>query len=669
MVGPGGFIVFSEADFNPAPGTEPSFAFSSKGDEVYLFSATPGGDLTGYYHGFAFGAAENGVAFGRQVTSAGREYFVAQSANSLDGPNKGPRVGPVVIGEIMYHPVDLSGGVDNQEAEYIELVNMSGGAAGLFDPAVPSNTWLLDGAVRFPFPPGATLESGESILIVSFDPADGNRLNAFRNEYGIPGSVQVFGPYAGKLDNSAESVRLFKPDPPDAGAVPFVLVDRVDYVDALPWSEAADGNGASLQRLNLAAYGNDPANWDAGVPTPGAGYGGGTAPVITSQPSGQNVIAYNDVTLRVTATGSGLLHQWRFNGSPISGADGPALLLSNILPEQAGAYSVVIYNGAGSAVSAEAILTVTIAAVITLQPQDQSGRPGESASLRVEANSSTPISIQWRKDGVNIPGATGNQLDFANLQEADDGFYDAVITDAVGAVVSRRARLAVLINPAFLVHPMTQEVAEGSTVTLWVRSTGTLPMGYRWRRGGATVKIEPSVFSDLSFLTITNFSSTDVGQYSVIATNAAFFAPGVPSLRGNVTLGPPVLDTDLDGIPDAVEDANGLDSNDPADGSMDQDGDGVSNVEEHIAGTDLGDLGSFPRLTAIEVDGQTRVRFEAKANKFYTLQYTEKLNPPVWVKLIDPAPLTEDGIVEVTDPNAPADGERYYRFVTPRQGE
>ena len=31
----------------------------------------------------------------------------------------------------------------------------------------------------------------------------------------------------------------------------------------------ADGQGLSLQRIDLAAYGNDPANWQAADPTPG----------------------------------------------------------------------------------------------------------------------------------------------------------------------------------------------------------------------------------------------------------------------------------------------------------------------------------------------------------------------------------------------------------------
>src|SRR6185436_20757597 len=62
-IGAGGFAVFDETQFNPVPGISNSFSLRAEGDSVYLFSADAAGNLTGYSHGFSFGAAERGVTF------------------------------------------------------------------------------------------------------------------------------------------------------------------------------------------------------------------------------------------------------------------------------------------------------------------------------------------------------------------------------------------------------------------------------------------------------------------------------------------------------------------------------------------------------------------------------------------------------------------------------
>jgi hypothetical protein len=128
-----GLIVFDERDFNATPGTGTSFSFSSKGDQAFLFSGD-GTNLTGYFDGEDFGAAANGVPFGRYTNSVGEVHFVAQAALTLGLPNAGPLVGPVVIREIMYHPRDGMRGtnaIDNSEDEYIELFKPHGGGAAV----------------------------------------------------------------------------------------------------------------------------------------------------------------------------------------------------------------------------------------------------------------------------------------------------------------------------------------------------------------------------------------------------------------------------------------------------------------------------------------------------------------------------------------------------------
>jgi hypothetical protein len=86
-----------------------------------------------------------------------------------------------------------------------------------------------------------------------------------------------------------------------------------------------------------------------------------TAPAITIQPQSQSVAAGNTVTLSATATGGALTYQWFFAGTPIAGATGSTLVLSQVGTSQSslyGTYTVSVSNILGTAVSTAAALTV-----------------------------------------------------------------------------------------------------------------------------------------------------------------------------------------------------------------------------------------------------------------------------------------------------------------------
>ena len=275
---PHGYVVFYEHQFNRDPSNNVrAFSLSSaKDDDISLSTGDTNGNLTGYRTTVNFGAGANGVSFGRHVTSDQRQEFVALSARSFgqDDPgtlaefrtgtglaNPYPKVGPVVISRIMYHPPDI-GTNDNTLDEYLELKNITGATVPLFDPAAATNTWRLRDAVDFNFPPGVSLPAGGQLVLVSFDPVNNpGQLAAFRGLYGLAAGVPVHGPYTGKLANNDDRVELSRPESPNLGDVPYLLVDRAHYRDLLPWPSEADGTGLALQRVSLTGFGNDPTNW------------------------------------------------------------------------------------------------------------------------------------------------------------------------------------------------------------------------------------------------------------------------------------------------------------------------------------------------------------------------------------------------------------------------
>jgi hypothetical protein len=276
---PGDFLVITDDEFAAGPD---GFRLSEYGEQVYLFSADAAKNLTGYVHGFDFAASPNNLSFGRYVTSQGEEQFVLQSANTLGTNNALPRVGPVVISEIMYRPPDLTKGTDNDLDEFIELQNITPTNVPLYcvftnEPgygmSALTNTWRLRQAVDYDFPTNTTFAANDRLLVVGFDPADLTKLTSFRSRYTVPPNTPIFGPWNGKLDNSGEAIELKSPDKPDVTPtnviIPYILIDKIHYLDTAPWPTNTDGSGNSLQRRNLLAYGNDPANWFGALPSAG----------------------------------------------------------------------------------------------------------------------------------------------------------------------------------------------------------------------------------------------------------------------------------------------------------------------------------------------------------------------------------------------------------------
>jgi len=122
-----------------------------------------------------------------------------------------------------------------------------------------------------------------------------------------------------------------------------------------------------------------------------------SAPSITQQPQGQNLLAGTDATFTIGATGqTPLSYQWSFNGSNllnsphIIGAANASLIISNIAPADAGNYQALVTNRHGSATSSNATLTVLLPPAINNQPFSQSVLLTSNASFAATASGTAP---------------------------------------------------------------------------------------------------------------------------------------------------------------------------------------------------------------------------------------------------------------------------------------
>ncbi len=271
----GEYLVFYEdanfGELSTDPGKKVSFALSENGGAVYLSSAE-GDVLMSYREVEDFGASATGVSFGRYFKrSTGNYNFVAMSAATPGLPNAYPKVGPIVINEIMYNPES-----DNQNREYVELRNIGPVDVTLYD-SNAGEPWKFTDGISYTFPPypGVKIPAGGYLLVIK-------DMTSYLAEYGIPPfGVPILGGYGGKLSNAGEKLELSMPGRVDeSGTRCYIRIDRVNYSDGSHpddcpggvdlWPTEADGEGASLNRIAPTRYGNDPNNWTAATPSPGS---------------------------------------------------------------------------------------------------------------------------------------------------------------------------------------------------------------------------------------------------------------------------------------------------------------------------------------------------------------------------------------------------------------
>jgi hypothetical protein len=277
-ISPNGYLVLYE-DLNFAnagdPGCHEPFALSENGESLYLSSAQ-NDVLTGYRNVEDFGASETGVSFGRYYKpSTGNYNFVAMEENTPGSANSYPKVGPIVISEIMYNPDWPDGGsYTNDQYEYIKLDNISAESVTLYN-FETGEPWKFTDGIDFTFSADSpiTISSGGYIFIVK-------KPEAFSWRYpAVPAEI-IFGPYEDNLNNAGENIELNMPgDVNVEGVRQYIRIDRVNYSDGSHpenspsgvdlWPVEADGDGMALSRKVSTHYGNDPENWIASAPSPG----------------------------------------------------------------------------------------------------------------------------------------------------------------------------------------------------------------------------------------------------------------------------------------------------------------------------------------------------------------------------------------------------------------
>jgi hypothetical protein len=153
---------------------------------------------------------------------------------------------------------------------------------------------------------------------------------------------------------------------------------------------------------------------------------------------------------------------------------------------------------------------------ITQQPVSVSAYVGQSVSLYVIATAKPAPTYQWRKDGVDIVGATQWEYVISSVTAADSGIYTVVVSNSEGSVTSSGGTLTVWTPPEITLQPVSQTVGEGGSVTFTVSAMGNPLPTYQWRYNYADISGETS-----STLQISGVTPGDAGLYDVVVSNGA----------------------------------------------------------------------------------------------------------------------------------------------------
>jgi len=201
------------------------------------------------------------------------------------------------------------------------------------------------------------------------------------------------------------------------------------------------------------------------------------SPTITSQPGNSTNLPLSTATFTVAAAGqTPLSYQWRKNGTPL--ADGgniygtvtATLIVGSVTPQDAGSYSVVVTNIAGSVTSTDALLVPVLLPAITTSPEDQAVAAGMDVTFTASATGTLPLFYQWNFNGVPIPGATDITYTRLGVQAADAGTYSLIVSNAAGAAASDGALLTVNTGP-ILAPIADQTVAAGQILSFTVQAS------------------------------------------------------------------------------------------------------------------------------------------------------------------------------------------------------
>ncbi|PTX91566.1 immunoglobulin domain-containing protein [Opitutus sp. ER46] len=123
---------------------------------------------------------------------------------------------------------------------------------------------------------------------------------------------------------------------------------------------------------------------------------------------------------------------------------------------------------------------------------------------------------QWKKNGVELAGATAVSYRIEAAVAADAGTYGVTVTNSAGASVATTSLVVrALAAPTISSQPYSNSVYVGQNASFYITANGSYPRTYQWRRDGTAI-----AGATTSVLSLTAVTLADAAGYSVVVSNS-----------------------------------------------------------------------------------------------------------------------------------------------------
>lgn len=267
-------------------------------------------------------------------------------------------------------------------------------------------------------------------------------------------------------------------------------------------------------------------------------------PAVSISASATTICANGTVTFTATPTNGGTTpaYVWRKNGNPISGATASTYTASGIASGDV--FSCVMTSNATCPSPATATsnnITISITAPVTPAVSISASVTSICAGTNVNftatpTNGGSAPAYQWKKNGVNITGATS--ATYASSTLANNDLITCELTSNAPCVTSSTATsnqltisVIATVAPAIGITASVNPVCAGADVTFTaVATNGGNSPSYQWRKNGVNI-----TGATLATYTTSSVANNDV--FSCVLTSSLGCAVPGTATSNSITVG------------------------------------------------------------------------------------------------------------------------------------